>query len=87
MLHYIDHTLYRLKNTKIVFKHHQPNNSKLYQSTFNYIKFHAINCFIQYIWDYGNIVNYNIIYSKTVYNYFLKVFYNKTNKKEYNLQI
>lgn len=33
------------------------------------------------------MVNYNIAYSKTVYNYFLKIFYNKTNKKQYNLQI
>lgn len=32
-------------------------------------------------------MNYNIARNKTVYKYFLKVFYNKTNKKEYELQI
>ena len=29
MLRYIEHALYRLENTKIAFKHHQPINSKL----------------------------------------------------------
>ena len=46
-----------------------------------------MNYFIQYIWDYGSLVNYNIAYSKMAYRYFLKVFYDKTNKKEYKLQI
>lgn len=33
------------------------------------------------------MVNYNTAYSKAAYKYFLKVFYNKTNKKEYKSQI
>lgn len=32
------------------------------------------------------MVNYNIAHSKIIYKYFLKAFYNKTNKKKYNLQ-
>ena len=84
---YIEHTLYRLKTTKIVFGHHWPMYSKLCWPTFNYPKFHVISHFIQYIWDYSSTVNYNTAHNKAIYKYLLKAFYNKTNKKEYNLQI
>ncbi len=83
-LRYIKHTLYRLENTKIAFEHHRPIDSKLYQSTFNYLKFHAINHFVQYIRDYSSAVNYNIAYTEAAHKYFLKAFYNMTNKKEYD---
>lgn len=33
------------------------------------------------------MVNYDIAYSKAIYKFFHKAFYNKINKKEYNLQI
>lgn len=81
------HILYRLKKTNIAFKNYRLINSKLCQPTFNILKFYAIIYFIQYIRDYGSVVNYNTIYSKPVHKYFLIAFYNKTNKKMYNLQI
>ena len=84
---YMEHALYKLENRKIAFKHHQPINFKLCRPTFNYHKFNAISHFVQCIWDYGSAVNYNTAYSKAVYKYFLKAFYNRTNKKEYDLQI
>lgn len=43
--------------------------------------------FVQYIWDNGSTVNYDTAYNKVAYEYFFKVFYNKTNKKEYESQI
>ena len=81
------HALYRLENTKITFEHYWSINSKLCQPSFNYPKFHAISHFVQYIWDYGNAVNYDTAYNKVAHKYLLKVFYNRINKKEYNLQI
>ena len=45
-LRYIDYALYRLEKTKIAFEHHRPIDSKLYQLTFNYPKFHAISHFV-----------------------------------------
>lgn len=87
MLQYIEYVLYRLKKTKIAFKQHRPINSKLYQPTFNQPKFHAITHFIQYIQDYGSGINYDTAYSEAAYKYFLQVFYNRTNKKEYDAQI
>ena len=87
MLYYMEHALYKLENTKIVFEHHWLINSMLCQPTFNYPQFYAISYFVQYIWNYDSVVNYNTAYSKTVHKYLLKVFYNKINKKEYNLEI
>ena len=87
MLCYIEHALYMLEKTKIAFRHQRPIDSKLCWPTFNYPKFYAMSHFVQYIWDYNNTVNYNIAYNKVAHKYFFKVFYNKTNKKEHNLQI
>ena len=87
MLRYIEHALYKLEKTKIVFEHYRPIDSKLCGSNFNYPKFHAISHFVQYIWDYGSAVNYNTAYNKAAHKYLLRVFYNRMNKKEYNLQI
>ncbi len=84
---YMEHVLYRLEKIKIAFEQHWSIDSKLCRSTFNYLKFHAISHFVQCIWDYGSTVNYDTTHSKAAHKYLLKVFYNKTNKKEYNSQI
>ena len=86
-LRYVEHALYRLKKTKIAFKHHWPIDCKLCQTIFNYSKFHAISQFVRCIRDYGSAINYNTTHSKAMYKYLLKDFYNSTNKKEYKSQI
>lgn len=73
----MDHELYKVENTKITFKQH----SKLCWSNLNYTKFHVISNIVQFIWDYSSVVNYDIAHSKIAHKYFLKLFYNKTNKK------
>ena len=87
MLQCTEHTLYRLEKTKIVFKYHWLINSKLCRLSFNYPKFHISNHFTYCIWDYSSAINNDIVHSKVTYKYLLKVFYNKTKKKEYNMQI
>lgn len=62
-------------------------NFKLYQPTFYYPKFHAISNFVQCIQDYYNAVNHNTDHSKVAHKYLLKVFYNRINEKEYDLNI
>ena len=81
MLRYIEHALYKLEKTKITFEYHRPIDENLYQPTFNNAKFHATSHCVKYIRDYNSAVNYNTAYSKTAHKYFLKAFYNKTNKK------
>lgn len=70
----MEYIIYRLEKTKIAFENYQPINLKLCQPTFNYRKFYTISYFVQCIWDYGSIVNYNIAHSMATYKYFLKVF-------------
>ena len=86
-LRYMEHALYKLKKTKIAFEQHWPINFKLSQLTFNYPKFHAISHFVQCIRDYGSAVNYHTAHSEAAHKYLLKAFYNRTNQKEYELQI
>ena len=83
----MEYALYRLENTKIAFKHHWPINSKLCQPIYNYSKYYAISHFVQYIRDYGSAVNYNTANSEAVHKYFLKAFYHRISKKEYDSQI
>ena len=82
---YIEHALYRLEKTKMAFEHHWSIDSKLYQLTFNYPKFYTISHFVSCFRNYGNAVNYNTAHIKVAHKYLFKAFYNKTNKKEYDL--
>lgn len=87
MLRYMKHALYRLEKTKMAHKNHMPIDSKLSRPTFNYPKFNAMRYFVLWIWDYSSDVNYDTAHSKIAYKYFFKTFYNKINKKKYDLQI
>ena len=86
-LRYIEHALHKLENTKISFEHHRPINSKLCLTIVNYPKFHVMSHFVQCIWDYCSAVNNDTAHSKVMYKYPFIAFYNKTKKKDYNLQI
>lgn len=46
-----------------------------------------MNSFFWGLDNYSNVVNYNTAYSKALYKYFFTVFFNKTIKKKYKLQI
>lgn len=81
------HSLYTLEKIKITFEQYWIIETKLCQPIFNQPKFYAISHIVWYICNYGSAINYNIAYSKVVYKSFSKIFYNKTDKKEYNLQI
>ena len=87
ILFYMEHALYRLDNTKIAFENYCPINAKLFQPTFNYLKFYTMIHFVKCIQNYGNAINYDTTYSKTAHKYLLKAFHRRTNKKEYKSQI
>lgn len=42
---------------------------------------------MKYISKFKNAINYNTAYNERIYKYLLKVFYERTNKKEYKSQI
>ena len=39
--------------------------------------------FVKCIRDYGSAIDYDKAHSEAAYKYFLKAFYGRTNKKEY----
>ena len=83
----MEHSLYRLEKTKIAFEYYRLIDSKPCPPSFNYPKFYAVIYFAQCIWGYGNAINYNTVHSKVAYKYLFKAIYNRTNKKEYVVQI
>lgn len=84
MVRYIKHVLYELKIfffffniiSQLTFSH---VNQSL--TTLNFMQLATLSNTFRI----NSVVNYNTAYSKAVHKYFLKAFYNKTNKKEYNL--
>ncbi len=84
---YMEHILYRLDKTKIGFENHRLIDAKLFQPTFNYLKFSAMTYFVKYIQDYGSAINYDMAHSEIAFKYLLKAFYRQSNKKEYESQI
>ena len=83
----MDHALYKLDKTKIVFENHCLIDAKLFQPNFNYPKFHAMTNFVKCIQNNGSAINYDTAYSEAAHKYLLKNFYGQTNKKEYQLPI
>lgn len=63
----MEHALYKLNKTKIVFDNHYPIEAKLFQPTFNYLKFHAITHFVKCIQDYRNAINYDKAYNEAAH--------------------
>lgn len=86
-LAYIEHVLYRLDKTKMIFKNYCLINAQLLLPANNYLKFHAMSYFIEYICRYKSIINYDTVHSEIAHKYLLKVFYGWTNNKEYKSQI
>ena len=75
ILFYLEHALYRLDKTKIIFENYCLIDSKLFRTTFNYPKFHNMIHFVKYIQEYGSMINYDMTYSKIAHKYLLKTFY------------
>lgn len=86
-LRYMEHTLYRLRNTKMVFEYNWSIHIKLCQPIFSYSKFNAICHFIHCNQDYVSIVNDNTAHGETDYKYLLKAFHNRINDKNHDSQI
>ena len=83
----MDHALYKLHKIKIVFENHCLIIAKLLEQTLNHPKFHAIIHFVKCLQDKGSAINYNMAHSEVVNKYIFKVFYERANKKKYELQI
>lgn len=86
ILFYMKHALYKLDKTKIAFENHYSIDTKLFWPTFNHLKFHIITHFVKRIRDYKNVINFDMAYNNTAYQYFVKTFYRRINKKKYKLQ-
>ena len=54
---------------------------------FQLSKIPRYNTFYKCIWDYRSAINYKKAYSATAYEYLLKSFYRRINKKKYKSQI
>ncbi len=79
---YLDHALYRIDKTKIVFKVLHLVNKTTDESYFNFPKFHIMTHYMSCIWDFSAIDNFDIEHSEARYKYHVKDFYRSTNKQQ-----
>ena len=84
---YIEYILFKFDKRKITFENYCLIDAKLFKLTFNYPKFYVMTHFVKCIQNHGNIIIFNIAYSKTAYKYFLKAFINRTVSRSINCRI
>ncbi len=79
-LHYLDHALYRINKTKIVFKMLHPVNKTTDKGYFNFLKFHIMTYYTSCIQNFGTVDNFDMEHSEAEHKYHVKDFYRRTNK-------
>ncbi len=75
-LHYMNNTIYRINVLKEVFKQFQ------HDENFNYLKFHVIFHYMNFIWRYEDADNFDTFYMKIAHKFLIKDYYDLTNKRE-----
>jgi hypothetical protein len=87
-LRYLDHALYRIDKTKVVFKQFRPVDKVTAEGHFNFPKFHAMTHYTSFIREYGAADNFDTEHSEAAHKYHVKAFYGRTNKRrDYENQI
>lgn len=72
---YIEYALYKLDKTKITFENHYSIYIKLFRPTLNYLKFHTITHFVKCIYNYKDMINYDMTHTEVTHKYLFKTFY------------
>ena len=75
-------------NEKRSIKNNNIEKNSTFNFYFNFLKWHIITYYENFIRLYDNTQNYDIYYSETVYKFLLKEFFSRTNKNlKYEIQI
>ncbi len=81
-LRYMNNAIYRINVLKKVFKQFR------HDENFNYLKFHVISHYINFIWRYKNADDFDTSYMKIAHKFLIKDCYDFTNKWEnFQMQI
>jgi len=80
-LKYIKHALYRINIFKKNIYYLRSIIKVCSNEYFNFPKFYVIIHYLNFIRLYGAVNNFDIKYSETIYKYFIKEYYFKTNKR------
>ncbi len=81
-LHYMNNAMYRINVLKEVFKQFQ------HDKNFNYLKFHVISHYMNFIWRYEDANDFDTSYMKIAHKFLIKDYYDLTNKWEnFQMQI
>ncbi len=81
-LYYMNNAIYRINVLKEVFKQFQ------HDENFNYLKFHVISHYMNFIWRYEDADDFNTSYMKIAHKFLIKDYYDFTNKrKNFQMQI
>jgi hypothetical protein len=81
-LRYLDHALYRIDKTKVVFKALRPVDKATGEGHFNFPKFHIMTHYTSCIRDFGAADNFDTEHSEAGHKYHVKAFYGRTNKRQ-----
>ncbi len=81
-LRYMNNAIYRINVLKEVFKQFQ------HDENFNYLKFHVISHYMNFIQRYEDADDFDTSYMKIAHKFLIKDYYDLTNKrKNFQMQI
>jgi len=81
-LRYMNNIIYRINVLKEVFKQFR------HDENFNYLKFHVISHYMNFIQRYKDADDFNTSYMKITHKFLIKDYYDLTNKREnFQMQI
>ena len=80
-LGYLDQALMRINVYKEAFQSCWRSKENL-RGQFDFPKFHVMSHYFDHVWKFGTTDGYNMAHYKANHKFMLKVFYDKTNKRE-----
>ncbi len=81
-LQYLEHALHRMNAFKSVFRSHRSLNKKTNEEHFNFLKFHIMTHYAEFIRKFGVADEYDISHDEARHKYMIKEYYFRTNKQD-----
>jgi hypothetical protein len=82
ILFYLDHALYRINAFKHEFRDLRSQNKNIEEDHFNFLKFHVMSHYSEFIRKYETIDEYDTFHDEIKHKYMLKKYYEKINKRD-----
>ncbi len=82
-LRYFNHVLFRINSFKNEFKHLRSSDKNTQNDHFNFLKFHVMSHYAEFIRKYETVDEYDTSYDEIKHKYMFKKYYERINKRDF----